>query len=99
MARSGLIRVDFDWGSTVARTEEQSSSSSSKPRTLKVGVAGLGVGSAMIIPTIERMTETDLVAAADIRPEAIKAFEQRYEGRGYPSVEKLVEDPDLDVIW
>jgi phthalate 4,5-cis-dihydrodiol dehydrogenase len=67
--------------------------------TIKLGVAGLGVGSAMIIPTAERMPEVELVAAADVRPEAVKGFEQRYEGRGYDSVEKLCADPDVDVVW
>ncbi len=86
------------WESIVARIEEQRGSGDST-RTLKVGVAGLGVGSAMIIPTIERMAETELVAAADIRPDAIKAFEQRYEGRGYSTVEALCADPDVDVVW
>ena len=68
-------------------------------RTLKVGIAGLGVGSAMVIPTIEKMAETELVAAADIRREALEGFVRRYEGRAYESVEQLCSDPDVDVIW
>jgi phthalate 4,5-cis-dihydrodiol dehydrogenase len=68
-------------------------------RTLKVGIAGLGVGSAMVIPTIEKMTHTELVAAADIRREALEGFARRYEGRAYESVEQLCNDPDVDVIW
>ena len=88
-----------DWSGEVARIAEERRASGGQPRTLKVGVAGLGVGSAMIIPTIERMSETELVAAADIRPDAVKAFEQRYEGRGYSSVEALCADPEIDVVW
>lgn len=68
-------------------------------RTLKVGIAGLGVGSAMVIPTIEKMAETELVAAADIRREALEGFVRRYEGRAYESVEQLCNDSDVDVIW
>lgn len=68
-------------------------------RTLKVGIAGLGVGSAMVIPTIERLPEAELVAAADIRRDAVEAFVKRYEGRGYDSVKGLVNDPDVDVVW
>ena len=68
-------------------------------RTLKVGIAGLGVGSAMVIPTIERMPITELAAAADTRPEALAEFQQRYGGRVYDSVAALCADPDVDVVW
>jgi phthalate 4,5-cis-dihydrodiol dehydrogenase len=68
-------------------------------RTLKVGIAGLGVGSAMVIPTIEKMAQTELVAAADVRREALEGFVRRYEGRAYESVEQLCNDPDVDVVW
>ncbi len=79
--------------------QSQQQSPSAPKRTLKVGVAGLGVGSAMVIPTIERMPETELVAAADVRPDAIKAFAERYEAKGYATVKELCNDPDIDVIW
>src|SRR5690242_4317543 len=55
-------------------------------RTLKVGIAGLGVGSAMVIPTIERTPIAELAAAADTRPEALAQFQQRHGGRVYDSV-------------
>src|SRR6266542_405804 len=54
-------------------------------RTLKVGIAGLGIGSAMVIPTIERMPETELVAAADVRREALEGFVRRYDVPAYDS--------------
>jgi phthalate 4,5-cis-dihydrodiol dehydrogenase len=68
-------------------------------KTLKVGIAGLGVGSAMVIPTVEKLAETELVAAADIRRDALENFVRRYEGRAYDSVKQLCNDPDVDVIW
>jgi phthalate 4,5-cis-dihydrodiol dehydrogenase len=68
-------------------------------RTLKVGIAGLGVGSAMVIPTVERLPIAELAAAADTRPEALEQFGQRYGGRTYDSVEQLCADPDVDVVW
>ena len=42
---------------------------------LKVGVAGLGFGSTEFMPTLERMPQIELVAAADsLRPHALRAF-------------------------
>jgi len=68
-------------------------------RTLRVGIAGLGVGSAMVIPSIERMPITELVAAADTRPEARAQFAARHGGRVYDSVAALCADPEVDVVW
>ena len=67
---------------------------------LKVGVAGLGFGSTEFMPTLERMPQIELVAAADsLRPHALRAFESRYGGRGYGSVEELCADPDVEAVW
>src|SRR5579871_1813001 len=48
---------------------------------------------------MEHSPHIELMAAADIRPEALAAFQQRYGGRAYDSVEKLCQDPDVEVIW
>ncbi|MCI0888802.1 MAG: Gfo/Idh/MocA family oxidoreductase, partial [Chloroflexi bacterium] len=67
---------------------------------LKVGVAGLGFGSTEFMPTLERMGQIELVAAADsLRPHALRAFESRYGGHGYGSVEELCADPDVEAVW
>jgi phthalate 4,5-cis-dihydrodiol dehydrogenase len=95
-----LLRPDSSGGhdgGEMAQVEQTAGTSGR--RVLRFGIAGLGVGSAMAIPTLERMAETDLVAAADIRPEAQQMFRERYEGRAYDSVQKLCEDPDVDVVW
>ena len=66
---------------------------------LKVAVAGLGVGSTQILPAMENMPGIQLVAAADLRPDAREAFEARYHGRAYDSVEKLCSDPEVEAVW
>ena len=66
---------------------------------LKVGVAGLGFGSTEFMPTLERMGQIQLVAAADLRQHALDAFASRYGGRGYGSVEELCADPDVEAVW
>lgn len=66
---------------------------------LRLGVAGLGVASTLFLPGVELHPHTDVVAAADTRPEALAAFRARYGGRTYASVEELCADPDVDVVW
>ena len=82
----------------MASTAAQRASSTTE-QVLKVGIAGLGVGSAMVIPSVEKMPQAQLVAAADVRPEALEQFAKRYEARVYSTVEALCKDPDVDVIW
>jgi phthalate 4,5-cis-dihydrodiol dehydrogenase len=83
----------------MASTANTLDSTQRQARTLKVGFAGLGVGSAMVIPVVERMPEAQVAAAADVRPEALEQFAKRHEARVYDTVEALCADPDLDVIW
>jgi phthalate 4,5-cis-dihydrodiol dehydrogenase len=68
-------------------------------RTLRVAVAGLGVASTQILPAMEQMEGIRLVAAADQRQDALDAFQARYGGRTYDSVEKLCTDPDFEAVW
>ena len=53
---------------------------------LKVGIAGLGFGATEFIPTLERLEEIEIVAGADLRPQALEAFQERYGGRTYEKV-------------
>ncbi|HEY1268930.1 MAG TPA: Gfo/Idh/MocA family oxidoreductase [Candidatus Binatia bacterium] len=68
-------------------------------RVLKVAVAGLGVGSTQILPAMAQMEGMKLVAAADFRKDALETFKEKYGGRGYDSVEKLCEDPEVEAVW
>ncbi len=68
-------------------------------RTLKIGIAGLGVGSTQIIPAMAQMPGMQLVAAADFRKDALETFKQKYGGRAYDTVEKLCEDPEVEAVW
>jgi phthalate 4,5-cis-dihydrodiol dehydrogenase len=67
--------------------------------TLRLGVAGLGVASTLFLPGVEQFPQARIVAAADRRRGALEAFELKYQGRGYDSVEALCADPDIDVVW
>src|SRR3954453_5168054 len=83
----------------LTRAAPEHRETTAKERHLKLGIAGLGVGSAMVIPAIEEMAITELVAAADTRPEARAQFAERHGGRAYETVEQLCADPDVDVVW
>ena len=66
---------------------------------MRLGIAGLGVASTLFLPGVELHSQTEIVAAADVRPEALAAFRARYGGRTYASVEDLCADPGVDVVW
>ena len=69
-------------------------------RQLKIGLAGIGVGAAEILPAMESMDELDLIAGADLVAETRQRFQERYPTvRAYDSVDKLVSDPDVEAIW
>jgi phthalate 4,5-cis-dihydrodiol dehydrogenase len=49
---------------------------------------------------MEAMDEIELAAGADVNPETLKRFKERYpNAKIYDSAEKLVEDPDIDAVW
>ncbi len=66
---------------------------------ISVAIAGLGQlggGTATYLATHPRLK---LVAAADGREGALAAFKEQYQGRAYPSVERLAADPDVEAVW
>jgi phthalate 4,5-cis-dihydrodiol dehydrogenase len=69
------------------------------PTRLRLGVAGLGVGSTLFLPGVERSSHAEIVAAADLRASAREAFAEKYRGRAYDKVADLCADPGVDVIW
>jgi phthalate 4,5-cis-dihydrodiol dehydrogenase len=69
-------------------------------RQLKIGVAGIGVGAAEILPAMEAMPELSLVAGADVVPETRRRFKERYpEAQTYDSVAAMCADPNVEAIW
>lgn len=84
----------------MARMQAQDTSTGHQPiKPVKLGMVGLGIGGGMILASAERMPEVDIVAAADVRTSALDAFQARYEGRVYDSVQGLCEDPEVEVVW
>ena len=68
-------------------------------KKMKVAVAGLGAGAVAVVRSMASAPYLELVAAADVRPQALTAFQGRFGGKAYDSVEALVKDPEVEVVW
>ncbi len=66
---------------------------------LKLGVAGLGRGFMLMLPSLRRHPLVQLVSAADPRPEARTAFEAEFAATSHDSVEALCANPAVEAIY
>ncbi len=66
---------------------------------LRVGIAGLGAASALVLPCFDDAPGVELAAAADLRPAAREAFANRYGLPAFDSVEALCAWEGVDAIW
>ena len=69
------------------------------PRSLRIGVAGLGRGFTVMLPTFAQDPRIALVAAADPRPEARERFAAEFGARTYPTVAELCADPAVEIVY
>ena len=69
-------------------------------RSLKIGIIGIGVGGAEILPAMESMDTIDLVAGADVVPATLERFKERFpQARTYQSAEALCQDSEVEAVW
>src|SRR5438105_1002792 len=66
---------------------------------LRVGIAGLGVTARQVAPAVARFPGVELAAVADVRPEAVDEFRQRFDVRAFASAEEMCVSRDVDVVW
>ena len=66
---------------------------------LRLGVAGLGRGFMLMLPSLRRHPKVELVAAADPRPEARATFAAEFGATTHESVEALCADPSVEAIY
>jgi phthalate 4,5-cis-dihydrodiol dehydrogenase len=68
-------------------------------RKLRIGVAGLGRGFTVMLPTFTADPRVALVAAADSRTEARRQFAADFAGASYGTVEELCADPAVEAVY
>ena len=67
---------------------------------LRIGMIGIGVGGAEILPAMESMDQIELVAGADIVPATLERFAERYpKARTYLSAKDLCDDANVEAVW
>jgi phthalate 4,5-cis-dihydrodiol dehydrogenase len=68
-------------------------------RKLRLGVAGLGRGFMLMLPTFRRHPRVELVAAAAPRAESRAQFLKDFGGATYATVAAMCEEPNIDAIY
>ncbi|HEY7061134.1 MAG TPA: Gfo/Idh/MocA family oxidoreductase [Chloroflexota bacterium] len=80
--------------------EQGGAGTAAATRKLKIGMIGIGVGGAEILPAMEAMESLELVAGADIVPATLERFQARYPWtKTYGSAEELCQDPNVEAVW
>src|SRR5437868_3635530 len=52
-----------------------------------------------IVRSLSRLPGVHLVAASDLRENALAAFRDEYKGRVFQSIERLCDDPEVEAVW
>lgn len=66
---------------------------------LRWGIAGIGAGASNLLEGFRRNPRARLVAAADIRADALEAFGREWGVETFTSVEAMCESPNVDAVW
>jgi phthalate 4,5-cis-dihydrodiol dehydrogenase len=66
---------------------------------LRIGIAGLGAASRLVLPYMDKVKGVRLIAAADIREEARGGFVRESGLPAFASVEELCESGSVDAVW
>jgi phthalate 4,5-cis-dihydrodiol dehydrogenase len=66
---------------------------------LRVGLAGLGAAARIVLPGLEVLPQSKLVAVADVRPDEVDAFTRQFGAQGFTSVEEMCAKSDANVVY
>ena len=71
----------------------------SQSGTVNIGIVGLGGGAGDMIPAFVRHPHATITAAADIDKGQLEKFRGDFQGDTHQSAEKLIENPNVDVVY
>jgi phthalate 4,5-cis-dihydrodiol dehydrogenase len=66
---------------------------------LRIGLIGVGVGARQLLPALSSGAHSRLVAAADLRLDALERLARDFGVATYTSVEDLVRNPEVEAVW
>jgi len=67
---------------------------------IRFGMAGIGNEGAGVVPFFEQVDDVDLVAAADLRVDALDAFQEDHPGaETFTSLKAMCESGAIDAVW
>ena len=64
-----------------------------------MGMAGLGVASTQILPSVARLSHIKIAAAVDVRKEALGRFREEYGGETFDTVEEMCKSDKIDFVY
>jgi phthalate 4,5-cis-dihydrodiol dehydrogenase len=64
-----------------------------------MGMAGLGVASTQILPSLADLPFVKITAAADTRADALAKFAETYKGETFTGVEAMCASPNVDAVY
>lgn len=77
-----------------------SASANGAKRKLRLGMIGIGVGGAEILRAIADMDTIEIVAGADVSPETLHRFRERFpQAKTYLSAEEMCRDDAVEAVW
>ena len=68
-------------------------------REVRVGIVGLGVAIRQVLHCFFEVEGVRLAAVADVRPEALEQFRQRFGVEAFADLRAMCEHANVDAVW
>ncbi len=68
-------------------------------KPLRMGMAGLGVASTQILPSVSKLPYIKVAAAADVRQDALAKFRKEYDAEVFTNFDDMCKSPNVDFVY